>query len=51
MAESRFAPSQWETTLLCNGVFHWLGTNLESATDVTDVKLQPIADVVCFTDI
>ena len=27
----RFAPSQWETVLLCNGVSHWLGTNLESA--------------------
>ena len=30
-ADSRFAPSQWETTLLCNGVSHWLGANLESA--------------------
>ena len=27
----RFAPSQWETALLCNGVSHWLGANLESA--------------------
>ena len=24
-ADSRFAPSQWETTLLCNVVSHWLG--------------------------
>ena len=29
-ADSRFAPSQWETPLLCNGVSHWLGTSLES---------------------
>ena len=30
-ADSRFAPSQWETALLCNDVSHWLGTGLESA--------------------
>ena len=30
-ADSRFAPSQWETALLCNDISHWLGTNLESA--------------------
>ena len=30
-AESRFAPSQWETALLCNDVSHWLCTNLEAA--------------------
>ena len=29
--DSRFAPSQWETALLCNDVSHWLGANLESA--------------------
>ena len=29
--ESRFAPSQWETALLCNDVSHWLGASLESA--------------------
>ena len=28
--DSRFAPSQWETALLCNDVSHWLGANLES---------------------
>ena len=33
-AESRFAPSQWETSLLCNKVSHWLGANLESALDL-----------------
>ena len=30
-ADSRFAPSQWETVLLRNDVSHWLGANLESA--------------------
>ena len=30
-ADSRFAPSQWETALLCNDVSHWLGAKLESA--------------------
>ena len=29
-ADSRFAPSQWQTALLCNDVSHWLGTSLES---------------------
>ena len=27
---SRFAPNQWETSLLSNAVSHWLGTSLES---------------------
>ena len=26
-----FAPSQWETVLLCNDIPHWLGANLKSA--------------------
>ena len=30
-ADSRFAPSQWETALLCNAVSQWLGASLESA--------------------
>ena len=30
-ADSRFAPSQWETALLCNAVSHWLGASRESA--------------------
>ena len=30
-ADSRFAPSQWETSLQSNTISHWLGTNLESA--------------------
>ena len=31
-ADSRVAPSQWETSLQSNTVSHWLGANLESAT-------------------
>ena len=31
IADSRFVPSQWETSLQSNGVSHWLGANLESA--------------------
>ena len=31
VADSRFAPSQWEKALLCNDVSHWLGGNLQSA--------------------
>ena len=30
-ADSRFAPSQWETVLLCNDLSDWLGASLESA--------------------
>ena len=30
-ADSRLAPSQWETLLQSNTVSHWLGLNLESA--------------------
>ena len=30
-AESRLAPSQWETSLQSNAISHWLGANLESA--------------------
>ena len=31
-ADSMFAPSQWQTPLLCNGVSHWLGVSIESAS-------------------
>ena len=30
-ADSKCAPSQWETSLQSNAVSHWLGTNLDSA--------------------
>ena len=33
-ADSRFAPSQWETSLLCNDVSHWPGASLESVLDI-----------------
>ena len=42
-ADFRFAPSQWETALLCNDVSHWLGASLESTpcfrADTTTAKL------------
>ena len=38
-ADPRFAPSQWETALLCNDVSHWLDANLESAM-IIDTSLQ-----------
>ena len=31
VTDSMFAPSQWETALLCNDVSQWLGANLELA--------------------
>ena len=34
MADSRFAPSQWETSLQSNAVSHWLGANLELALEM-----------------
>ena len=43
-AESRFAPSQWETPLLCNDVSHWLGVNLESAI----LGLRPANERWCY---
>ena len=41
-ADSRLAPSQWETSLQSNAVSHWMDTNLESALHmVWDVLLIP----------
>ena len=37
---SRFASSQWETALLCNDVFHWLGSNLESALHCEHIHID-----------
>ena len=39
-ADSRFAPSQWETALHCKSVSLWQGTNLESVLDVSITRLQ-----------
>ena len=36
-ADSRFAPSQWETSLQSNTVSHWLDANLELALYYTQV--------------
>ena len=42
-AYSSLAPSQWETALLHNEVFHWLGTSLESALTIwCDVTYKTI---------
>ena len=43
-ADSRFAPSQWETALQSNAVSHWLGTNLESALK-TIIQVQTLVQV------
>ena len=37
-ADSRFAHSQWETSLQSNVVSHWLGANLESALSLNSFK-------------
>ena len=34
-ADSRFAPSQRETALLCNGVTHWLDQDMEPTLNIT----------------
>ena len=39
-ADSRFVPSQWETSLQSNAVSHWLGANLESSLN-TMATLAP----------
>ena len=36
-ADSRFALSQWETSLQSNTVCHWLGANLESALQLYQI--------------
>ena len=39
-ADSRFAPSQWETSLQSNAISHWLRANLESV-------LYPVLKMSC----
>ena len=39
-ADSRFAPSQWETASLFNDISHWLGANLESALSLQWWKMK-----------
>ena len=44
-ADSRLAPSQWDTSLQSNAVSHWLGTNLES----TLIIVRPVNKSVYMT--
>ena len=37
-ADSKFAPSQWETSLQSNAVSHWLGANLKSARPLGQIR-------------
>ena len=39
-ADCRFAPSQWETALLCNDVSRWLGANLQSALGTETIAVH-----------
>ena len=41
-ADSRLAPSQWETSLQSNAVSHWLGASLESALS----KYSPMCPIL-----
>ena len=54
-ADSRLAPSQWETSLQSNAVSYWLGANLESALNVfsqqTRVVYVPSCLVIGYTRI
>ena len=44
MADSRFAPSQWEAALLCNDVSHWLDASLESALYLPPLPMRKISN-------
>ena len=39
-ADSRFSPSQWETSLQSNAVSHWLGANQESALKCSPINMH-----------
>ena len=45
--DSRFVPSQYETSLQSNAVSHWLGTNLESALQCMTNNTVPKC-IVCW---
>ena len=45
-ADSRLAPSQWETPLQSNVVSHWLGANLESALEL--ITKPPVDETLYF---
>ena len=40
--QSRYAPSQWKTSLQCNYVSHWLGTNLNWSLWIGKGKVKVI---------
>ena len=46
-ADFRLAPNQWETTLLCNDVSHWLGASLESALHTTQWYITDSDEILC----
>ena len=50
-ADSRFGPSQRETTLLCNDVSRWLGATVESALSIhiASPSLHPVLTVIYIT--
>ena len=49
-ADSRFVPSQWETSLQSNTISHWLGANLESAMRVGWVSVLNASELWNSTD-
>ena len=44
-ADSRLAPSQWETSLQCNAVSYWPSANLESALYYLKSRLSLVSDI------
>ena len=53
-ADTRFAPSQWETALLCNDVSHWLGASLESALRCDSFwcnSVELLLALLCLSDV
>ena len=44
-ADSRLAPSQWETALRSNAVSHWLAANLESALYFTNSHTPNLSSI------
>ena len=45
-ADSRLAPSQWETWLQINAVSHWLGASPESALSIIDRIMMHLCCIV-----
>ena len=47
-ADSGFAPSHWETALLCNDVSHWLGANLKPVLWHIWHDIQTFSNIITF---